>query len=748
MLRNRLPLKGLGRYTPYELFFKKRPRVGELRVWGCDAYTLLPPGQVPGQQNRRRLLYVGHTPDRLGFRCFDPITFKFSTHFELLFDENSSKKRINALREYDIRRELARRGKLEDLPLIGDDFDFSDPEKLAQQDSERRLYPIPLPAPDLVESGGASEVRARDDAPVSAGRASTQTRQPRQPGAGAAAESGRNGPSQAGSQTARRAPGQEVSFDDDSSHSSDEEASMGSVSEPPRASLTHGNDVIIGRSTDGGRVLRQQNLRQGREPIQRAPATVGAADEAALTEQEGAEVLINDDEAERYGPLSREALSRWRKKVKSDSSVPIRPLRILPIGRVVDDTEEFKAFRRYALEKDIPIKLVDNPKEHGSESWKRYNRYQLATTLKELIELSVTAKSPSKRREQQAKARADIAHDSLRGFILFPQNENPEPTHFVDAAELARANNTVNIHGLYSRRELVVGRRAYLMQRKQKLKELDEAFTVKGYLTFHDQIRFLWDGNAPASLSDCTTEADQAQYAALVAQLLAGDAPDPATYKEATSASHPEHEQWRAAVLRERTTLEQRGTWELVPKSSIGRNRPVRCKYVLKKKRNKDGSIQWKARLVACGYSQIAGMHFSSDEVYAGVCSYSGIRFLLSYACQKGYILSQADISSAYLESQLDEEVYMNVPPDMYVNGKPPVDEHGNELVCRLRRGLYGLRQSGYLWNECFREFLTKDAAYNMGFVEMTGEPNMYRKVFELNGKTEEVLLGNMSMTH
>lgn len=132
-----------------------------------------------------------------------PITFKFSTHFELLFDENSSKKRINALREYDIRRELARRGKLEDLPLIGDDFDFSDPEKLAQQDSERRLYPIPLPAPDLVESGGASEVRARDDAPVAAGRASTQTRQPKQPGAGAAAESGRNGPSQAGSQTAR-----------------------------------------------------------------------------------------------------------------------------------------------------------------------------------------------------------------------------------------------------------------------------------------------------------------------------------------------------------------------------------------------------------------------------------------------------------------------------------------------------------------------------------------------------------------
>ena len=751
MLRNRLPLKGLGRFTPYELFFKKRPRVGELRVWGCDAYTLLPPGQVPGQQNRRRLLYVGQTPDRLGFRCFDPITFKFSTHFELLFDENSSKKRINALREYDIRRELARRGKLEELPLIGDDFDFSDPEKLAQQDSERRLYPIPLPTPDHVESGGASEVRARND-DVSANATSTQntrhtritrtTRHTRQPGAGDAAESGLNGPSRAGSQSAHRTSGQDTSTDDDSSYSSDDEDSMGSASEPPSASPTHSKDNVIGHSTDGGRAIRHKNLRQGREPAQRAPETVGVADEATLTEQDGAEVLINDEDADKYGPLSEGALSRWRKRVKSDSTVPIRPLRILPIGRVVEDTDEFRAFRRYALEKDLPIKLVDNPKEPRSESWKRYNRYQLATTLKELIELSVTAKSPSKRREQQAKARADIVNDSLRGFILFPQNENPESTHFVDAAELARANNTVNVHSLYSRRELNVSRRAYLKQRQRKLGELDKAFQVQGYLTFHDQIRFLWDGDAPASLSDCTTEADQAQYAALVAQLLAGDAPDPSSYKEATSANHPEHEQWRAAVQLERSTLEQRGTWELVPKSTIGKNRPVRCKYVLKKKRNKNGSIQWKARLVACGYSQIAGMNFSSDEVYAGVCSYSGIRFLLSYACQKGYILSQADISSAYLESHLDEEVYMNVPPDMYVNGKPPTDEHGNELVCRLRRGLYGLKQSGYLWNECFREFLTKDAAYNMGFVEMTGEPNMYRKTFELNGKPQEILLG------
>jgi hypothetical protein len=56
-LKNRLPNERvLGKYTSYELFFKRRPRIGDLRVWGCDAYQLLPAGQVPGQQNRRRLI--------------------------------------------------------------------------------------------------------------------------------------------------------------------------------------------------------------------------------------------------------------------------------------------------------------------------------------------------------------------------------------------------------------------------------------------------------------------------------------------------------------------------------------------------------------------------------------------------------------------------------------------------------------------------------------------------------------------
>lgn len=117
MLRNRLPVQGLGALTPYTIFFGQRPRIDNLRVWGCDAYKLEDTyPKIPGQNGRKRLIYCGETPDRLGFRCFDPIKFKYTTEYELTFDEASAKKkRINAIREHDIRRELAKRGKLDEM---------------------------------------------------------------------------------------------------------------------------------------------------------------------------------------------------------------------------------------------------------------------------------------------------------------------------------------------------------------------------------------------------------------------------------------------------------------------------------------------------------------------------------------------------------------------------------------------------------------------------------------------------------
>ena len=48
----------------------------------------------------------------------------------------------------------------------------------------------------------------------------------------------------------------------------------------------------------------------------------------------------------------------------------------------------------------------------------------------------------------------------------------------------------------------------------------------------------------------------------------------------------------------------------------------------------------------------------------------------------------------------------MRALPGCFVNGKPSVNAQGVEVACKLRRGLYGLKQSGFLWSQCFRNFL------------------------------------------
>jgi hypothetical protein len=196
------------------------------------------------------------------------------------------------------------------------------------------------------------------------------------------------------------------------------------------------------------------------------------------------DAAVDDDDAARYGPLTERELECYRKELKIDPRCPVRPLRVLPTGRPVEDSEQAKAFRKFAYDKDLPIQLVDNPKERGSESYKRYRRYQAARTLKEIIELSTTAKSVAKRREQQAKARLDIVNDFLRGYILFPNAENRSATHFVNAAELARKHNTRSIYALFSRAELREARVKESKEKEAKFVALLAAYEAKGFVTF------------------------------------------------------------------------------------------------------------------------------------------------------------------------------------------------------------------------------------------------------------------------
>ena len=199
-------------------------------------------------------------------------------------------------------------------------------------------------------------------------------------------------------------------------------------------------------------------------------------------------------------------------------------------------------------------------------------------------------------------------------------------------------------------------------------------------------------------------EALSPSYKAFVASLQS--AAIPRDWKAAK-----QDQKWFAAMKEELDALRKNKTWEL---TSLPRGKnAVSCKWVYTVKQNPEGKIErYKARLVARGYSQTYGIDY--DKTFAPVAKMNTVRVLVSCAANFGWPLHQLDVKNAFLHGDLQEEVYMEIPP-----GLASAETEGK--VCRLKKALYGLKQSPRAWFDRFRR-----AVCEMGYGQCNGDHTVF----------------------
>ena len=171
---------------------------------------------------------------------------------------------------------------------------------------------------------------------------------------------------------------------------------------------------------------------------------------------------------------------------------------------------------------------------------------------------------------------------------------------------------------------------------------------------------------------------------------------------------------WNKAMEEELSQIKKNDTWKLVPRPN--EKNVIGTKWVFRNKLDENGQVtRNKARLVCKGYAQTEGIDF--EETFVPVARMEDIKTILSYACSKQIKVYQMDVKLAFLNGELEEEVYIEQPQGFVLS------EHG-DFVCRLKKALYGLKQSPRAWYTRLDKYLQ-----HHGFKQGSVDSNLYIKM-------------------
>ena len=187
--------------------------------------------------------------------------------------------------------------------------------------------------------------------------------------------------------------------------------------------------------------------------------------------------------------------------------------------------------------------------------------------------------------------------------------------------------------------------------------------------------------------------------------------PEPTTVKEALEG--PERSEWKKAIDNELQNMKINSVWSLVDKPE--KENIIKSRWIFKRKLGPDGQVSsYKARLVARGFTQQYGLQY--DETFSPVVRFESVRSLIALAVKNDMKIHQMDVSCAFLNGDLSETIYMSPPEGIKL-------DHDN-LVCKLNKAIYGLKQASKCWNNCIDTYLRK-----LGFRPSSSDSCLYVRV-------------------
>jgi histone deacetylase 1/2 len=202
------------------------------------------------------------------------------------------------------------------------------------------------------------------------------------------------------------------------------------------------------------------------------------------------------------------------------------------------------------------------------------------------------------------------------------------------------------------------------------------------------------------------------------------DAQDPCDSNQITFNQAISDPTWITAMEAELESIRQKDTWVLQPLPSG--KKAISCAWIFKTKPSIGNNPPiHKARLVAHGNLQKKGIDFT--DTFAPVIKWATIRTVVAVAAAKRWSIHHMDVRTAFLNGILQEEVYVKQPKGFVIPGQ-------ENLVYKLKKSLYGLRQSSRSWYTRIDSVLR-----SLGLLRSHNDPNLYYQ--HANGETLILML-------